>query len=154
MRASSTTTTSTSSPLQAAIDLLDLAFAEQRRGGDPPNMRQHRLADFQVQGFGQAGRLGQALLEVIAGRRSAAGPGGPRWPSGLSPAALCPDPGLYRSIDVLIGRRLVQLHRLRRHDGGDGMLINELRLPIAPQKHAEISSNQATTPCSFTPFTR
>src|SRR5215469_1010137 len=34
--------------------------------------------------------------------------------------------------------RLEQLHRLRRHHGRDGVLVDKLRMRVAPQQHAEI----------------
>jgi len=33
------------------------------------------------------------------------------------------------------------------------VLVDELRMPVASQEHAEVM-NQVTTPWSFTPFTR
>ena len=39
---------------------------------------------------------------------------------------------------VSSSRRLVQLHGLGRHDGGDGVLVDQLRLAIAAQQHAEV----------------
>ena len=38
----------------------------------------------------------------------------------------------------LVFRRLVQLNGLGRHYGGDGVLVDQLRLAIAAQEHAEI----------------
>ena len=48
------------------------------------------------------------------------------------------DGTLASIVAVFVDGRLVELHRLGRHDGGDGVLVDQLRLAVAAQQHAEI----------------
>ena len=37
-----------------------------------------------------------------------------------------------------LARKLARIHGRTRHDGADGMLIDQLRLAIAPEQHRKI----------------
>eukprot|EP01092_Planopodium_desertum_P015210 TRINITY_DN7939_c0_g1_i1.p1 TRINITY_DN7939_c0_g1~~TRINITY_DN7939_c0_g1_i1.p1 ORF type:complete len:127 (-),score=15.04 TRINITY_DN7939_c0_g1_i1:97-477(-) len=51
-----------------------------------------------------------------------------------------PRPSLFTNSVVvgLLGRRIEQLDRMRRHHGRNGVLVDELRMGIAAQQHGEI----------------
>ena len=140
-----------------AGDLLDLALADEGRGTDIAERHDAGRDHVEIDGAGEPDGLVELGL-----RASAAPPAHARPARGAVPAQMRLDhdraarpralpraraiaaaiepAGLQSSL--FPGRRLLgpfeQLDRMTRHDRRDGVLVDQLRMPIAPQQHAEI----------------
>src|SRR5439155_11822218 len=138
-----------------AGDLLDLALADEGGGADVADRHNTGLHHFEVDrlcepdrfiklGRGRAQRRAcryarrhaAAHMRLDDERATAAGA-----PAGARPISLAIDPARLQ-LDLVHGRRFLgafkQLDRMTRHNRRDGVLVDELRMAVAPQQHAEI----------------
>ena len=137
-----------------AGDLLDLALAEIGRRPQRVEHDDAGLHDVEIDGAGEADRLVEpglgrcvsmlAALRDVRVRRSTGSITSARpvaEPVEPQPVSARVATARLQS-DLFPGRRffgaLEQLDRMARHDGRDGVLVDELRMPVAPQQHAEI----------------
>src|SRR5262249_31670451 len=144
--------------LDEAGDLLDLALADIGRGPNVADRHDARRHHRKIDGAGEPDRLiklglGRAHGERRVHSRSARRAPAPmrldydRTPAaraflGLRAIALPIEPaglqlGLFPGGGRLLGP-FEQLDRMTRHDRRDRVLVNQLRVPVATQKHAEI----------------
>src|ERR1700694_5814033 len=136
-------------------NFVDLAFADIGRGANLAERYHAAIHNLQIDGLRQSDRLsksgvGRAPCRTYARDAAARRPQvrtKDNCASGLrasrrAQAIRTPfaSPGFQS--DLFCRRRalfrpLEQLDRVTRHDGGDGVLVNQLRMSITPQQHAE-----------------
>ena len=159
-------TSSASSARIRPCELLDLAGAEQSRRPRIRHRHEPARLDVEIDGGGETDRLIEARLRRSLGRRRAFGRR-PRPPR-LACRAPAPAPPLSRGLadarppraragPLLLALQLsrvgrtqlllsgtfrvgdvCELNGLTRHDGRDGVLVDELRMSVAAQQDAEI----------------
>ena len=106
-----------------------------RRAGPAPSAARPPRGRVALAASARAARPGAA-----ARARSRASPAdAARRASGACARACVRSSGSEMAIPAGLGRiRVHEMHRLTRHDGRDGVLVDELRVPVAPQQDAEI----------------
>ncbi len=143
-------------PDHVPASLVDLALADIGRRPDGRQRDDQRLEDLQVDGPGQADRLVETRLgrthvaartaawrgpSVRDRRRASASPRQPPAPArqdarGASRRENGAPP--TQAFSTASSTRLEQLHGMARHDGGDGVLVDELGMAVAAEQDAEV----------------